>query len=70
MADGDIPIEDVLEDDSETVTIWAPEPSNGTDEVVTLSVDKWMESVSFETTEDVPIPDRLVDQVIGTLPIT
>ena len=65
MADGDIPIEDVLEDDSETVTIWAPEPSNGTDEVVTLSVDKWMESVSFETTEDVPIPDRLVDQVIG-----
>ena len=65
MADGDIPIEDVTEDDPETVTIWAPEPSNGTDEAVTLSVDKWIESVSFETTEDVPIPDRLVDQVIG-----
>ena len=65
MADGDIPIEDVTEEDSETVTIWAPEPSNGTDEVVQLSVDKWIDSVSFETTEDVPIPDRLVDQVIG-----
>ncbi len=65
MADGDIPIEDVTEDNPETVTIWAPEPSNGTDEVVTLSIDKWIESVSFETTEDVPIPDRLVDQVIG-----
>ena len=65
MADDDIPIEDVTEDDSETVTIWAPEPSNGTDGVVSLSVDKWIDSVSFETTEDVPIPDRLVDQVIG-----
>lgn len=65
MADDDIPVEDVEDDDSETVTIWAPEPSNGTDEVVALSVDKWIDSVSFETTEDVPIPDRLVDQVIG-----
>ena len=65
MADDDILVEDVDEDDSETVTIWAPEPSNGTDEVVALSVDKWIDSVSFETTEDVPIPDRLVDQVIG-----
>ena len=37
MADGDIPIEDALEDDSETVTIWAPEPSIGTDEVVPSS---------------------------------
>ena len=57
MADDDIPIEDVTEDDSETVTIWAPEPSNGADGVVSLSVDKWIDSVSFETTEDVPIPD-------------
>ena len=65
MADDDIPFEDVTEDDSETVTIWAPEPSNGADGVVSLSVDKWIDSVSFETTEDVPIPDRLVDQVIG-----
>ena len=40
MADDDIPIEDVTEDDSETVTIWAPEPSNGTDDIVSLSVDK------------------------------
>ena len=39
MADDDIPIEDVTEDDSETVTIWAPEPSNGNDGDDSLSVD-------------------------------
>ena len=47
MADDDIPIEDVSDDSADTVTIWAPEPSNGTDEVVTLSVDKWIDSVSL-----------------------
>ena len=28
-------------------------------------VDEWARSIDFETTEDVPIPERLVDQVIG-----
>jgi Lon-like ATP-dependent protease len=51
-------------DDTE-VTVWAPEPSKGGDDVIAESVDKWIQSVDFESTEDVPIPDRLVDQVIG-----
>ncbi|MBT6924518.1 MAG: ATP-dependent protease LonB, partial [Euryarchaeota archaeon] len=29
------------------------------------SVEQWIQTVNFESTEDVPIPDRLVDQVIG-----
>ena len=51
-------------DDTE-VTVWAPEPSSGGDDVIAESVEQWMQSVNFESTEDVPIPDRLVDQVIG-----
>lgn len=51
-------------DDTE-VTVWAPEPSAGGDDVIAESVEEWMQSVNFESTEDVPIPDRLVDQVIG-----
>lgn len=51
--------------DEAEVTVWAPEPSLGADDVVAVAVDEWIESVDFESTEDVPIPDRLVDQVIG-----
>ena len=50
--------------EEEEVTIWAPEPK-GTDEVLQQSVEEWISSVNFETTEDVPIPENLVDQVIG-----
>jgi len=50
--------------DEEEVTVWAPEPT-GTDEVLQQSVEEWISSVNFETTEDVPIPENLVDQVIG-----
>ena len=58
--------EDVSAEESpqEEVTIWAPEPT-GTDEIMSLSVDKWIESVDFSSTEEVPIPETLVDQVIG-----
>ena len=62
----DEPVEDVIvEDDSDTVTVWAPEPSNDGDDLLASSIDQWINDVKFETTEDVPIPDRLVDQVIG-----
>ena len=62
----DNPIEDVIsDDDSEMVTVWAPEPSNDADDLLSSSIDQWIDDVKFETTEDVPIPDRLVDQVIG-----
>ena len=53
-----------LADDTQ-VTVWAPEPSAGGDDVIAESVEQWIQTVNFESTEDVPIPDRLVDQVIG-----
>ena len=61
MTGEDIDVEDASEDE---VTIWAPEPTGG-DEIVTEGVEKWIDSVEFVSTEDVPIPDTLVDQVIG-----
>ncbi|MBT5619024.1 MAG: ATP-dependent protease LonB [Euryarchaeota archaeon] len=45
--------------------MWAPEPSAGGDDIIAESVEQWIQTVNFESTEDVPIPDRLVDQVIG-----
>ena len=62
---------EVLEDSSsqidevEEVTIWAPEPTSSSDEIVSQTVDEWIEDVEFESTRDVPIPENLVDQVIG-----
>ncbi len=61
-------IEDTIEqsvEDTTEVTIWAPEPGPDSDAIVKESIDEWIESVDFSSTEDVPIPDRLVDQVIG-----
>ncbi|MBT60724.1 MAG: ATP-dependent protease LonB [Euryarchaeota archaeon] len=52
-------------EDVQEVTIWAPEPGPDADSIVKESVDDWIQSVDFESTDDVPIPDRLVDQVIG-----
>ena len=46
------------------VTIWSPESGNNI-ELNDTPVDEWVRSIDFETTEDVPIPERLVDQVIG-----
>ena len=60
LADEDsLPVTDV-----EEVTIWAPEPGPDSDDIVSLSVEEWIQSVDFTSTEDVPIPDRLVDQVM------
>ena len=56
--------EDVVETPDEEVTIWAPE-AGGTDEVLNSSIGDWISTVDFESTSDVPIPERLVDQVIG-----
>ena len=46
------------------ITVWHTDTS-ATDEIIDSPVDEWIESVGFETTEEVPIPERLVDQVIG-----
>ena len=55
---------DEAESQEPMTTVWAPEPT-GADEVLNISVDEWIAGVEFESTTDVPIPDRLVDQVIG-----
>ncbi|MDC0341005.1 ATP-dependent protease LonB [Candidatus Poseidoniaceae archaeon] len=55
---------DTVDVDETEVTIWAPEPK-GSDEVLQSSIEEWIMDVEFESTEDVPIPKRLVDQVIG-----
>ena len=55
---------EVLEPSEDEVTVWAPEPT-GSDEILNQSVEEWIGTVEFESTEDVPIPETLVDQVIG-----
>tara|TARA_B110000444_G_C18851896_1_gene606467 strand:- start:9013 stop:11079 length:2067 start_codon:yes stop_codon:yes gene_type:complete len=59
------PVLDDVFDAVEEVTVWAPEPGPDSDDIVALSVDEWIQTVDFTSTDDVPIPDRLVDQVIG-----
>ena len=46
------------------VTVWSPEAADNI-EINQEPIDEWVRSVDFKTTEDVPIPERLVDQVIG-----
>ena len=56
--------EEIVSAPEEVVTVWAPE-AGGTDEVVAASIEEWISGVEFESTADVPMPERLVDQVIG-----
>ena len=35
------------------------------DLVIDTPVDEWLDSVEFTTTKDVPVPENIVDQVIG-----
>ena len=35
------------------------------DPIIEVPVDEWLQGISFDSTADVPIPDCLVDQVIG-----
>lgn len=57
-------VEDVF-DAVEEVTVWAPEPGPDSDDIVAESIEEWIQTVDFTSTDDVPIPNRLVDQVIG-----
>ena len=50
--------------EEEMVTIWSPESGDNL-EINNVPIDEWVRSVDFTSTEDVPIPERLVDQVIG-----
>ena len=46
------------------VTVWSPEATENI-ELNNTPVDEWVRSIDFNNTEEVPIPERLVDQVIG-----
>ena len=67
----DIADEEAIIEDLEQPTVDEPQFGMGAvaegadDPLVEESVDEWLEGISFESTEDVPIPERLVDQVIG-----
>ena len=48
---------------------WADSSDTGS-EICTIPVEEWVETLTigpntFDSTEDVPLPNRLVDQVIG-----
>jgi len=59
------------ESDAETDKAEKKWPATGfgegldTDPLETMPVEEWIELAPFTSTEDVPIPDKLVDQVIG-----
>tara|TARA_B100000459_G_C8594908_1_gene209360 strand:- start:1265 stop:3331 length:2067 start_codon:yes stop_codon:yes gene_type:complete len=63
--DIETPSEEDVFDAVEEVTVWAPEPGPDSDDIVADSIEEWIQTVDFASTEDVPIPNRLVDQVIG-----
>ena len=63
--EAETPLTEDVFDAVEEVTVWAPEPGPDSDDIVADSIDEWIQSVDFTSTEDVPIPNRLVDQVIG-----
>ena len=75
MSDADVPPSD--EEDEAVITVfdteaeaphesdWTGGPEASRNEIVTTPVSEWIESIDIETTADVPVPERLVDQVIG-----
>ena len=50
---------------ADNVTEKKPESSSQEDDVCTESISEWIQKQSFQTTEDIDVPDRLLDQVIG-----
>ena len=56
--------EDISEEEEVMVTVWSPEATENI-ELNNTPVDEWVRSINFNNTEEVPIPERLVDQVIG-----
>ncbi len=74
-------VADEVSEDTETTTLnvadaplpedWESEGEFGdieiseVDKIETMPVDEWIQTVDIETTADVPIPEKLVDRVIG-----
>jgi Lon-like ATP-dependent protease len=57
-------VEATSDEEEVITTIWAPEDAE-TVELSDTPVDEWVHSIDFDSTENVPVPERLVDQVIG-----
>ncbi|MEC7098073.1 MAG: ATP-binding protein, partial [Candidatus Thermoplasmatota archaeon] len=62
-----------VENDVE-VTVWSAESDDASDEailgqpsdeILQSSVEAWIDDIGMTSTKEVPVPDRLVDQVIG-----
>ncbi|MCH1410769.1 MAG: hypothetical protein L7U48_01655, partial [Candidatus Poseidoniaceae archaeon] len=62
------------EDGDVEVTVWSAESEDPSDEdvlgqasddVLQTTVEAWIEDIGMTSTKEVPVPDRLVDQVIG-----
>ena len=60
--------------DDVEVTVWSAESDDASDEailgqpsddVLQSSVEAWIDDIGMTSTKEVPVPDRLVDQVIG-----
>ena len=70
-ADGTSADEALSSDEEEVLTtVWQDRPEevdllDAGDTVLQTPVEQWMDEVRLTSTRDVPIPDRLVDQVIG-----
>jgi Lon-like ATP-dependent protease len=64
--DGISVIQEEIEDLEPLSEVGEDNDSNDqSDEILLTSVDEWLNEVDFTTTEEVPIPKTLVDQVIG-----
>ena len=60
----EVPIDETPSDEEEMVTIWSTD-LNEAPILVDTPVDEWVRTINFESTSEVPVPERLVDQVIG-----
>ena len=66
VADEDAVLEDLSPDVPEKSSFGMGAVAEGADDpIIDTPVEEWLSGIAFESTADVPIPDRLVDQVIG-----
>ena len=69
MSDEEAPAQEENPDPEDALESWEDASAFGVsddkDPVCANSVEEWIQGLEIESTENVPIPDRLVDQVIG-----
>ena len=61
--------QDEMNEGADALDSWEDGPAFGVSEdkdpICETPIEEWIESVQITSTEEVPIPDKLVDQVIG-----